>query len=216
MIHPPVADAHWSAFVHLLVNLPRRFQLERPALNGLARQGTMAHVLFAVAAGRPRLSVPVSAIPEFRRATLAELLECGELLRCTSERGSAQVAPAILLDAVRQLPQPCRDRLLAGDPVASVWPAWIARAAAPRPLTEIASDVLAHADEAGSLAATAAQLEAVAAGLGLTAIAALVRGAAAGRGAPARAVARAAPAPSSFSTPPADVEPTPTRPARGA
>jgi hypothetical protein len=177
MIHQQPIDASWSSFIHLLVNVPRRFETERPALHGIARQGTMAHLLFAVAA-RPRLSLPVSAFPEFRRAALAELLEVGELLRCTSERGSAHVAPTILLEAVRQLSPRWRDRLLAGDPVAGIWPAWIASAPPPRPLTEVACDVLVHADAAGTLAATAEQLAAVAAEMGLTEVAALVRGAA--------------------------------------
>jgi hypothetical protein len=178
MVHAPrdLFATDWSRFVNLLVNVPRRFATERPALQGIARQGVLAHVLFVAAAGRPRLSVPVAAVPEFRRGVLAELLECGELLRCTSERGSAYVAPAILLDAVRQLPQAWRDRLLDGDPVATVWPAWSRTAPTPRPLTEIASDVLAHASEAGHLQLTAQALAAVAQAYGLGAIGALVRG----------------------------------------
>jgi hypothetical protein len=178
--------AHWSRFVHLLVNVPRRFELERPGLRGIARQGTMAHVLFVAASGRPRLSVPVSSVPEFRRGLLAELLENGELLRCTSERGSAQVAPVMLLDAVRQLPRDLRDRLLSADAVSAAFREWLPSARAPRPLTEVASDVLAHASEAGTLAVTAEQLGAVAEAFGLTHIAALVRGAVGARCSPPR------------------------------
>lgn len=166
----------WSRFVNLLVNVPRRFVTERPALHGIGRQGVLAHVLFVASAGRPRLSVPVAAVPEFRRGVLAELLECGELLRCTSVRGSAHVAPVLLLDAVRQLPQSWREQLLADDPVAAVWPAWMRRAPSPRLLTEIACDVLAHARDAGRTEAVAAELGSAAEAFGLTAIAALVRG----------------------------------------
>lgn len=175
-------DAHWSSFVHLLVNVPRRFVTERPALHGIARQGTMAYVLFVAASGRPRLSVPVSAVPESRRGTLAELLESGELLRCTSERGSAHVAPVLLLDAVRQLPQAWQDRLISTDPAGEIWREYLGRAPAPRPLTEVASDVLARAEETGELVATVRRLDGLARAFGLTAIAALVRGAVAARG----------------------------------
>jgi hypothetical protein len=166
----------WSRFVNTLVNVPRRFAIERPALQGISRQGVLAHILFVVASGRPRLSVPVAAVPEFRRGVLAELLESGEILKCTSERGSAHVAPVILLDAVRQLPQCWRERLLDGDPVAAVWREWTRSAPTPRPLTEIASDVLAHASDAGHLPLTADRLRSVAETYGLTAIGALVRG----------------------------------------
>ncbi len=166
--------AAWSTFVNTLVNVPRRFVAERPHLGGLARQGTLAHLLF-VAATRPRLTVPVTAVPEFRRGELGELLEVGECLPCTHD-GRPHVAPVLLLDAARQLPASVRDPLVAADPIAEVWPAWLAAAPAPRPLTVVADEVLAHAREAGQLAVTAARLALVAAELQLPEIAALVRG----------------------------------------
>jgi hypothetical protein len=183
--------ADWPRFVNLLVNVPQRFG-ERPALQGIARQGVLAHVLFVVAAGRPRISVPVAAVPDFRRPVLAELLESGELLRCASARGSAHVAPVLLLDAVRQLPAPVRERLVENDPVAAAWAGWVRSAPAPRPLTEVAADVLAHARDSGRLDVTAAQLAAVAETFGLGAIGALVRGSVGPARVAAEALARSA------------------------
>ncbi len=121
--------------------------------------------------------MPVASIPDFRRDSLMELLECGELLRCSSERGTACVSPVLLLDAVRQLPAPLSARLLAGDPVSSIWPGWAANAPAPRPLTEVASDVLAHAGGARDRISLVAKLQVIADDLGLSAIAAMARGA---------------------------------------
>jgi hypothetical protein len=179
--HDALEDARmgaaWQRFVELLVNQPWRFECER-GVHGLARQGVLAHVLFAVAAGRPRLSVPVACVPEFRRGALAELLESRELVRCTSPRGSAHVAPAILLDAVRQLPDRIRTRLLAQDPVRNAWREWLRVAPPPRPLTEVASDALAYAVEGGRGAEAREALRAVAIAFGIGNVAAMLHGAA--------------------------------------
>lgn len=180
MIHVPV-DPDWSRFVHLLVNVPRRFVCERPALDSLPRQGVMAHVLFVIGAGRPRVSAPVAAVPPFRLGVLAELLEAGELLRCRSERGSAHVAPVLLLDAVRQLPRRWREQILGDDPAAACCAQWLQSSPTLRPLTEVAADVLAEALDAGTLESTAEQLTSVARAFGLTAIEALTRGTLSGR-----------------------------------
>jgi hypothetical protein len=126
----------------------------------------------------------VSSVPDFRLGVLAELVECGELVRCSSERGSAHVAPAILLDVVRQVDPRVRDLLLSADPVGAVWREWLRRARSPRPLSEVASDVIAQADEAGDFAAIAEQLGDVAQAFGLTSVGALVRGTIARRGRP--------------------------------
>lgn len=175
---PSTQAQAWEAFVHSLVNVSARLRHERPALEGsLPRQGALACVLF-LCASRPRLSVPVAGLPAFRREAVEELLASGELVACSSPRGSAFVAPAILLDAARQLPLDWRERLLQGDPAAGVWAEYLARAPAPRPLTEVAVELLTSADDPRAAARTAERLAGVAAGVGLVEVAAMARGAA--------------------------------------
>lgn len=173
----PEAQA-WAAFVHSFVNVSARLRHERPALEGsLPRQGALACVLF-LCASRPRLSVPVAGLPAFRREVVEELLSAGELLPCSSPRGSAFVAPALLLDAARQLPQAWQERLLEGDPAAGAWGQYLARAPSPRPLTEVAVELLTSADDPRASARLAERLAGVAAGVGLAEVAAMARGAA--------------------------------------
>ncbi|HZZ84120.1 MAG TPA: hypothetical protein VFE30_06255 [Anaeromyxobacteraceae bacterium] len=168
----------WSAFVHTLVNASSRLRSERPALgDSLERRGALACVLY-LCASRPRLSVPVAGLPEFRREAVEQLIPAGELLPCASARGSAFVAPAILLEAVLQLPPEWRERLLEGDPAAGIWGEWSARAPAPRPLTEVAVELLAAAPDPEAAARLARRLADVALGVGLEGVAALARGAA--------------------------------------
>ncbi|BDG09986.1 hypothetical protein [Anaeromyxobacter paludicola] len=170
--HAP--DPAWTRFVHAFVNVSSRFRAERPEVAAsIERQGALAWVLYVCAANRPRLSVPVAGLPEFRRSGIEGLLGTGELVACSSPRGSAFVSPAILLDAARQLPREWQERLLTGDPVASVFGAWRERAPAPRPLTAVAVDLLAAAGDPEA----AARLAGIAAAMGLEDVAALARGA---------------------------------------